>query len=104
AACTALAELHAVWAKTACSSLPCPAIKRRLDCLRQWTELVGSGWHPTFHADGLDPVWPWAEKAWQLVQRHAGRLPVLLMSWHTTAVPIQPCLCDIWHDHVLFMG
>jgi len=104
AACTALAQLHAVWAKTSCGSSPCPAVTRRLDCLLQWTALVSSGRRPRFHEADLGPVLPWAEKAWQLVQRHAGYLPDLLMPWSTKTVPIQPCLCDIWHDHVLFVG
>jgi Ser/Thr protein kinase RdoA (MazF antagonist) len=27
-----------------------------------------------------------------------------LAAWRHRPVPVQPCLCDVWHDHVLFAG
>jgi Ser/Thr protein kinase RdoA (MazF antagonist) len=102
AACTALARLHAAWSKGASNAVPCPGVRRRLESLLQWKALVDSGWHPAFAAGDMDPVRPWAEKAWRLLPRHIGRLPDLLAPWFKTPVPVQPCLCDIWHDHVLF--
>jgi homoserine kinase type II len=52
----------------------------------------------------LDPVRPWAEKAWHLIQSLIPRLPDQLTPWLARIVPVQPCLCDVWHDHVLFEG
>jgi Ser/Thr protein kinase RdoA (MazF antagonist) len=50
----------------------------------------------------MEPVRPWAEKAWRLVGLWIGRLPDRLAPQAARAVPVQPCLCDLWHDHVLF--
>jgi homoserine kinase type II len=104
AACTALAQLHDVWSKTSAESTQCPAVGRRLECLRQWQGLVASGWRPSFPAAGIDPVRPWADRAWQPLQRHCERLPRRLTAWLSRSLPVQPCLCDIWHDHVLYDG
>jgi Ser/Thr protein kinase RdoA (MazF antagonist) len=100
AACVALAQLHRVWRKT--SEGPCPAIRRRLECARQWLDLVATGWRPIFSGSDLDPVEPWALRAWRLAQVRIHDLPERLISWMTRPLPLQPCVCDIWHDHVLF--
>src|SRR5262249_26147424 len=55
-------------------------------------------------AGELDPVEPWAERAWRLVQTRIHDLPQRLAGWTPRRWPLQPCLCDIWHDHVLFEG
>jgi Ser/Thr protein kinase RdoA (MazF antagonist) len=104
AACTALAQLHAVWSRVNSGSATCPAVLRRLECLRQWEALLQSHWRPHFEPGDLDPVRPWAEKAWQLLPALIARLPDLLAPWRTRVLPVQPCLCDVWHDHVLFDG
>jgi homoserine kinase type II len=31
-------------------------------------------------------------------------VPQRLQRWKATNVRTQPCLCDLWHDHVLFRG
>ena len=32
------------------------------------------------------------------------RIPICLKRWADRTWPLQPCLCDVWHDHVLFDG
>jgi Ser/Thr protein kinase RdoA (MazF antagonist) len=97
----ALARLHDAWAPTAPQLAPCPAVLRRLAALRDWQDLIRSGWCPEFTDD---EVRPWAERAWRLLPAVLARLPDRLAAWAGRPVRVQPCLCDIWHDHVLFAG
>jgi homoserine kinase type II len=102
AACTALARLHLAWAKESQPPGPCPAVWRRLQGAREWAGLLTSGWRPDF--SGGDPVGPWAERAWRLLPPLLLALPGRLAPWLDLRMPLQPCLCDVWHDHVLFEG
>ena len=104
AACTALARLHLAWAPVASARGPCPAVQRRLDCARDWAGLLGSGWRPDFPRGDPDPVHRWAERAWRLLQGRAEQVPARLSAWAGREFALQPCLCDVWHDHVLFEG
>jgi Ser/Thr protein kinase RdoA (MazF antagonist) len=102
-ACEALAKLHLAWNRRLPLSRPCPAILRRLERCRQWLELAGSGWQPTLR-NARDPVAEPAQIAWRRLGIWASRIPALLAPWADRAFPLQPCLCDIWHDHILFEG
>jgi Ser/Thr protein kinase RdoA (MazF antagonist) len=102
AACLALARLHLAWREAL--EGPCPAVRRRLECARQWLELLASGWRPFFTEGQLDPVQSWAQRAWPLVQVRIHDLPKRLVPWTARRFRLQPCLCDVWHDHVLFEG
>lgn len=104
AACTALALLHGAWAARISVSGPCPAIQRRIETAREWTALLQSGWRPVFASWEADPIHPWAERAWRLVQIHFHQVPLRIAPWIDRVVPLQPCLCDVWHDHLLFEG
>ncbi len=103
AACTALAGVHAAWKAIGPQHAPCPAVRRRLAAVREWQDLIRSGWRPAWRASD-DPVTPWAERAWNAVQAQIDQVPHRLAAWVDRPVPLQPCLCDIWHDHVLFQG
>jgi Ser/Thr protein kinase RdoA (MazF antagonist) len=103
AACTALAHLHETWTRAGCTEGPCPAVGRRLARFGEWKRLLTSGWRPEF-SDSRDPVLSPAERAWELLQRHSDRIPEALSGFASRRFPLQPCLCDIWHDHVLFEG
>jgi Ser/Thr protein kinase RdoA (MazF antagonist) len=103
AACTALARLHRAWERHAgppCT--PCPAVSRRLACLGDWNAILRSGWKPDFPTG--DPCAERARRAWHLLARQLGEVPGQLDPWRDRAGPVQPCLCDVWHDHLLFEG
>jgi Ser/Thr protein kinase RdoA (MazF antagonist) len=102
AACTALAHLHDAWSEAHSATGPCPAIQRRLAAVRDWQESVRSGWRPRFSPSDADPVHPWAERAWRSLPSQIDQVPGWLAPWADRHLPLQPCLCDIWHAHVLF--
>jgi Ser/Thr protein kinase RdoA (MazF antagonist) len=104
AAFTALACLHRVWAVLRSEAGPCPAVLRRLERYRDWSVLVRSGWQPEFGCVNDGPTRPWAERAWTLLRDRMPSIPETLAPFERQAVRLQPCLCDIWHDHVLFEG
>jgi Ser/Thr protein kinase RdoA (MazF antagonist) len=103
AAVEAVARLHAAWAVlTPRPPRPCPAVGRRLWALQKWQEFVAFGWRPVLTAD--DPVAPHAEAALDQLPSIVPRALAALLPWRGVPVPVQPCLCDVWHDHVLFTG
>jgi Ser/Thr protein kinase RdoA (MazF antagonist) len=104
AACTALARLHNVWRDYPTPVGPCPGIGRRLEIAREWMGLIESGWSPPFGMNASDPVGPWAKRAWSMLSGWVGTVYPALAPWTARVLPLQPCLCDIWHDHVLFDG
>jgi Ser/Thr protein kinase RdoA (MazF antagonist) len=101
AACTALAHLHHTWADATISGV-CPAILRRRDARNEWQALVHSGWRPDFVP--LDPLAPDAEQLWRLLVTHIDELDQRITPWLGVDTSVQPCVCDLWHEHVLFQG
>lgn len=103
AAVTAVAELHRVWAGPGPVLQPAPAVARRLAALADWITLLQTGWQPRFGlADG--PARESAEIAWRVLPGLVRRAVRDLEPWRSISVPTHPCLCDVWHDHVLFAG
>lgn len=104
AACTALAQLHTIWRSQASKSDICPAVQRRLTFLGEWQHLLCSGWHPLAIAATSDPLRPIVERAWRLLPAAIEQVPQSLQRWRSASSWMQPCLCDVWHDHLLFDG
>jgi Ser/Thr protein kinase RdoA (MazF antagonist) len=105
AACIALARLHLVWQDGQANvAESCPAIVRRDAVLRSWHELCRSGWQPLARCTADDPLRPLVERTWPIVLRWLNRVPSWLASVRGSRRPVQPCLCDVWHDNLLFDG
>src|SRR5262249_7371727 len=100
AACAALGQLHQAWVPADTRYDVCPAVLRRFDSWQTWQQLLQTGWHPAPAAG--DPYWATAAQVWQLVLRRIDEVPRVLAPWSQRKVPLQPCVCDLWHDHVLF--
>jgi Ser/Thr protein kinase RdoA (MazF antagonist) len=103
-ACSCLARLHEVWSKKLLTVGPCPAVQRRLARAGDWQSLVASGWQPDIGLVADPAVQTCAEQAWRLSARWLDRVRDTLAPRATRHLPLQPCVCDIWHDHVLFAG
>jgi homoserine kinase type II len=99
AACIALARLHESWSEFAQPHRPCPAVTRRVDASNEWIGMPVNS-TPTFLPP--DPVAPWAARAQEIVEQHIPSVPRLLDAWRSVPLPVQPCICDLWHDHVLY--
>jgi Ser/Thr protein kinase RdoA (MazF antagonist) len=109
AAMSALAKFH-----TAASDYPAlglqqvahspPAISRRLSRLR---ELSRRGTNELAQAISVD-IWPelapFAHRFLELIPRTLPRAIDGLAPLSNIALTVQPCIRDIWHDHVLFTG
>jgi len=106
AACEALAQLHRVWETFATSAEPCPAVRRRLQLWADWQELVSTGWQPQclLPTSPFDPLGPIVERAWRGLPGWLHEVPRCLAPWIDFCCPVQPCLCDPWHDNLLFEG
>jgi Ser/Thr protein kinase RdoA (MazF antagonist) len=81
-----------------------PAISRRLDQLSQ----IAEGGHSVLAKTINERVWP---DLAPLARRFLATAPACLPSvirvitpFAKTSFTLQPCLRDIWHDHVLFTG
>jgi Ser/Thr protein kinase RdoA (MazF antagonist) len=103
AACSSLARLHSAWASVSQIDR-CPAIARRLERAQEWSNWVQSGWQPAFEQTQDASVKLWAERAWELLSDGMDSISSALVAWADRSFALQPCLCDVWHDHLLFEG
>ncbi len=105
-ACAALAQLHCVWQAVIshASCTRCPAIERRLEAVESWLRLLRSGWTLHSPADQTDSVYPVARRAWCVLPHWVERVRPSLAWFSDSSWEVQPCLCDPWHDNLLFDG
>ena len=101
AACQALAWLHRAWAIPTLPAAPCSAVLRRLQTLQRWHSLLDSGWMPLFTPGPLAVP---SRRAWDLLRVWTPRIRAWLQPWESRPLRQGRCLCDVWHDHLLFEG
>jgi Ser/Thr protein kinase RdoA (MazF antagonist) len=104
AASSALAQLHTVWGTPPGEVSICPALLRRLQFVKEWQRLLHSGWNPLRESGSDDLISPLVERAWPRLRASLQEIPRRLQRWIKQPHRLQPCLCDIWHDHLLFEG
>ena len=100
----ALAHIHDAWATAKPQSAPCPAVKRIIKALRNWRELIASGWQPDLHLPFPDGIPERAQRAWSVLHEAVIGLEFAFLDWEAKPVPLQTCFCDVWHDHILYTG
>jgi homoserine kinase type II len=102
AAMRALAQVHERLRPAKPAYGPCPAVRRLLRALRGWRDLSQSGWVPDFSLPRPEGIADLARRAWNALSVGAYSVEFSLVEWEPRVMPLQLCLCDIWHDHVLF--
>jgi Ser/Thr protein kinase RdoA (MazF antagonist) len=98
-ACTALGRLHRCWERFM-EPQPAllPAVWRRL----RHAHVRGLG---EVAVGSADPARAALERALWVLPPRLQQLPdILLPYWSRQYARLQPCLCDVWHDNLLFDG
>ena len=104
AAMRALAEIHRRLLPTQAISAPCPAVTRILRAMREWRDLIQSGWKPDYNLPLSEMIHFFARRAWDAIAVSAYSVEYSLVEWEARPLPVQLCLCDVWHDHILYEG
>jgi homoserine kinase type II len=99
-----LARFHLAAAPLQPHAAHAPGIAERLDLLRR----LRSGERAEIEQRLASASWPeFAARARRILaafDRNAATIEFVLAEAARLACPLQPCIRDIWHDHVLFEG
>lgn len=104
AAMRALAAIHESLQHAEARVGPCPGVERIIAGFRAWRDLVQSGWKPDFRLPYPYEIHERGRRAWNILLGGALTAEYSLHGWAERPVPIQLCLCDVWHDHILYTG
>jgi Ser/Thr protein kinase RdoA (MazF antagonist) len=109
AAMTALAKFHSAVGDFPNSGLQQvagapPAISRRLSRLRELSRRGASQFSDTINVDIWPELTPLASRFLATMPGILSRAIGQLAPLSNIVLPVQPCVRDIWHDHVLFTG
>lgn len=100
----ALARLHESWRSLEATDGACRAVERRLRLRQTWLDRLHKRQAIQPHNSLTQFLLHDANKAVEILSAWDSRLVSSLTPWLTRTVHLQPCLCDIWHDHLLYEG
>ena len=72
--------------------------------MREWRDLIQCGWKPDYDLPLSELIHLYARRAWDAVAVNAYSVEFSLAEWEARMLPVQLCLCDVWHDHILYEG
>ncbi len=109
AAMTALARFHVAVAGYPAVALPqvsgaAPAVTRRLSRLRELAHRGTADLAQATTGSAWPDLAPMAHQFLTLLPTLLPRVIDRLAPLSNAMLPVQPCIRDIWHDHVLFTG
>jgi homoserine kinase type II len=109
AAMVALAEFHRATStfrlpEIGTGSARSPGIQRRLERLRQCMEGDFERLSLAVRPGVFPEIEDRARRLIPLASSAAGPVHALLSQAADTTAQLQPCVCDVWHDHILFQG
>ncbi len=104
AALEAVARLHRLWQANGATTGACGAVARRLVRLEELGPERLERMEAGIRQGQRHLIDAWAGRALSQVRRWRPPACQALNAWVSTYVPLQPCLCDVWHDHILFEG
>jgi len=104
AAMYALAEIHRAWQPSDARREPSAAIERMIGAAHDWQEFVAGGWKPDLSEAPNSAIRDRLDRAWQALASTSSAVEFELRDWLSRPLPCQICLCDVWHDHILYEG
>lgn len=103
-ALVAVAQLHSAWQTGASPLAESAAVMRRHTILSTWENERLKPCKPAGRLLTDNMLEPLGGRAFRQLQRWLTPARLTIDQWTPKRMPLQPCLCDIWHDHVLFEG
>lgn len=87
-----------------CAAAPSPGLRERVEQLESWGDHRLDETRRALSADDWAEFRQLGQRLLETFRRVAPAIGQQLRLGAQVQVPLQPCLRDIWHDHVLFTG
>ena len=81
-----------------------PAVAERLELIRRWNDSRREKLRRELHSAAVKELQPLGQTILRNYQRASPRIAMELEAARQQRFQLQPCLRDVWHDHILFTG